>query len=74
MAFSQADIDALDRAIASGEVRVRFSDPGGSVREVEYRSIEELKSARALAASAVASSTVISRRVPRYQRASFADE
>jgi len=41
MAFTSADLDALDRAIASGELSVKFSD-----REVTYRDVASLKSAR----------------------------
>lgn len=42
MAYTQADLDALDAAIASGEKIVRVEN-----RLVEYRSIDELKAARA---------------------------
>ncbi|NMG46745.1 hypothetical protein GO613_01300 [Azoarcus communis] len=42
MALSQADIDALNEAIALGERMVRFSDG----RQVEYRSVPELIQAR----------------------------
>lgn len=42
MAFTQDDLDALDEAIASGELSVDFGD-----RKVVYRSIEQLKSAKA---------------------------
>jgi hypothetical protein len=50
MAFTQTDIDTLEQAAASGEKRVRFAD-----REVEYRSIDELLRALALARSEVQS-------------------
>lgn len=39
MAYTQADIDALKAAMASGAKRVRYSD--GS--EVEYRDMAEMK-------------------------------
>ena len=39
MAYSQADIDALKRAIATGASKVRFSDN----REATYRSLAEMK-------------------------------
>lgn len=42
MAVSQADIDALNEAIAQGERMVRFSDG----RMVEYRSVPDLIQAR----------------------------
>ena len=44
MAFTQADIDTLDMAIKSGELRVHFADG----REILYRSVDELMRARAL--------------------------
>ena len=52
MAWTQADIDALDMAIKSGTRRVRFSD-----REVEYQSMSDLLTARNLASQEVAAST-----------------
>lgn len=42
MAYTQADLDALDAAIASGEKIVRVEN-----RWVEYRSVTELQAARA---------------------------
>lgn len=42
MALSNADLEALDRAIASGTLEVQFAD-----RRVRYRSLEELLAARA---------------------------
>lgn len=38
MAFTQADIDALKVALATGARRVRFGD-----RETEFRSLEEMR-------------------------------
>jgi hypothetical protein len=62
MAFTTADLTAIERAIASGELRVKFSD-----REVEYRSISELlrakdtiKTALSQAASSTTRCTFIS--------------
>ena len=40
MAYTQADLDALQAALAKGEKRVSFGD-----KTVEYRSIEELQAA-----------------------------
>ena len=40
MAYTQAQLEALQQALASGELRVRFSD-----REVTYRSVQELEQA-----------------------------
>lgn len=42
MAYTQADLDNLDAAIASGEKIVRVEN-----RWVEYRSVSELQAARA---------------------------
>ena len=39
MAYTQSDIDALKRAIATGASKVRFADG----REVTYRSLEQMK-------------------------------
>lgn len=41
MAFTVQDLDAIDRAIASGELTVKCQG-----REVTYRSIGELQAAR----------------------------
>jgi len=40
MAYTQTQLEALQAALASGELSVRFAD-----RQVTYRSIEELKAA-----------------------------
>ena len=37
MAFSQTDLDAIDAAIASGALRVKYKD-----REVQYQSLADL--------------------------------
>ena len=42
MAYSQADIDALRAAIATGAKRVKFGS-GPDSREVEYRTLAEMK-------------------------------
>jgi hypothetical protein len=39
MAYTEADLATLQRALVSGSKKVRFSDG----REVEYRSLEEIK-------------------------------
>ena len=41
MAFTQADLDELDKAIKSGALRVRTGD-----RDVTYRSLEEMMKIR----------------------------
>lgn len=52
MALSQTDLDALDRAIASGELTVSYDG-----RTVTYRSINELKKAREHVAGVIAAGT-----------------
>lgn len=44
MPFTSTDLAAVDAAIASGELRVRFDDG----RQVEYRSVSELLEAKRL--------------------------
>lgn len=41
MAFSQANLDAIEAAIASGALTVKFGD-----REVQYRSMADMMQAR----------------------------
>ena len=70
MAFTQSDLDALDRAIASGELTIRQGD-----RVVTYRSISELQAARTLVAKAVtAAASATPSAYPRYQLADFSDD
>lgn len=42
MAWTQADLDTIEAAIANPEMRVRFADG----REVQYRSVSEILTAR----------------------------
>lgn len=49
MAFTQAQLDALDEAIASGELRVQYSD-----KAVQYRSLDEMLKLRTLMAGELA--------------------
>ncbi len=44
MAYSQTDLDNIDKAIATGYLTVRYADG----RTVTFRSVSELKEARAL--------------------------
>ena len=67
MALTQTDLDALDAAIASGELTVRLAD-----RLVTYRSIPELIQARSHVAKVV-SGAIATRTAPRYQQAVFDD-
>ena len=58
MAWTQLQLDAIEAAIASGELTVRFGD-----RTVTYRSMDELLRARAVVNDAVsaASGTTVDR-------------
>ncbi len=70
MPFAQSDLEAIDRAIASGELTVRSSDG----KQLTYRSMAELLQARALVAQQLeAASTTTPRAYPRYQVADFSD-
>jgi hypothetical protein len=50
MSWTTTDLTAIESAIATGELRVRFSDG----REVQYRGMDELLKARALIKDTVA--------------------
>jgi hypothetical protein len=51
MAFSQTDLDAIDAAIASGELTVKSNG-----REVTYRSMDDLLKARSTVQSGITAS------------------
>ena len=53
MAYTQTDLDAIQTAIASGELLVQFAD-----RTVRYRSIDELRRAENRIARALATTRV----------------
>lgn len=67
MAFTQADLDVLDKAIASGTKRIRY--PDGS--EVEYQSLRDLTIARAKVADALAAAATVSGPASRTEYAGF---
>lgn len=56
MPYTQSDLDAVRRAIASGALRVRF-ESGTTVQETVYRSIDDLRKAEAEIAAALNAST-----------------
>lgn len=71
MAFTQSDLDAIEQAIATGELSVR-SENG---RSVTYRSFAELRAARDLVMRAVAAAAASTPPAyPRYQQADFSDD
>jgi hypothetical protein len=61
MAFTTADLAAVEAAIASGELSVQYAD-----RRVQYRSIDELMRAREAIAQALNSAA--GKRRPRHFR------
>lgn len=54
MAFTQSQLDAIETAIASGELKVVFDG-----REVMYRSIDDLLKARSTIKTALEASSAI---------------
>ncbi len=54
MAWTQTDLDAVEAAIASGELTVQHSDG----RRITYRSVEELTTARSLIKGEISPPTV----------------
>lgn len=70
MAFTTADLAAIDAAIASGELTIRSADG----KTVTYRSMSELLQARSTINAALAAQSGPSRSGgPRHLLASFAD-
>lgn len=67
MAYTQTDIDNLERAIAMGELKVKLAD-----REVTYRSLDDLKAALAFVQSRLAAQSV-PRTGPRHLLADFSE-
>lgn len=68
MAFTQADLDAIDRTIAAGVLTVRTHD-----RLVTYQSREELMATRAAIVAELTAQSASPAVYPRHQLASFAD-
>lgn len=64
MAFTQADVDAIDRAIASGELLVRIDD-----KETRYQNADDLLKRRNQILSVLQN-----RSSARYQLANFSDD
>jgi hypothetical protein len=50
--FTQADLQAINQAIASGYLKVRYED-----KEVTYQSVEQMMKARAMIQSSLAATT-----------------
>jgi hypothetical protein len=69
MPFTAADLEAVNSAIAAGELTVRHADG----RMVTMRTVDELLKARDAITTELAS-TSVARVYPRHQLASFADD
>jgi hypothetical protein len=67
MAYTTDDLTTIERAIASGQSRVRLSD--GS--EMQYQSTEQLMKVRALIANDLASASPTVRRIRIYSTKDF---
>jgi hypothetical protein len=63
MALTQADIDALEKAIVSGVKKVKFSD-----RETEFRDLNEMKEILNDARASVSGKRREAYRFTRYER------
>lgn len=57
MAFTQTDLDVIDRAIVSGELEIEVNG-----QRVKYRSVAELQAARATVAGALQAAGTIAHR------------
>lgn len=69
MAYTQADLDAIDAAILGNQSKVRFAD-----REVTYRTSEELLKTRDFVQTQLLAQAGTTRLYPRHQLADFSDE
>lgn len=69
MAFTSADLDALDTAIARGELMVRIDD-----KMITYQNLKDMLLARRFIQSSISAGADSGRTVPRYQLANFADD
>lgn len=70
MAFTPADLEAIDRAIASGELTIRSADG----KMVTMRSMDELLAAKSAVTTALNNAaSATPRAYPRHQLADFSD-
>ena len=68
MAFTSADITALESAIKGGKQKVRYAD-----REVSYHSLDQMLSLLRAMRAEVQASSATGRDYPRRQLANFSD-
>lgn len=69
MAYSAAQLAALEAAIASGQLKVRYAD-----QEVTYQSLEAMQSLRNAMLREINAASANPHKQPRHQLASFADD
>ncbi|MGE0715640.1 MAG: phage head-tail joining protein [Alphaproteobacteria bacterium] len=69
MAWTQSDLDALDRALKSGARRVTYGSGNGR-KEVEYHTVDEMMRLRASMQAEIAAATGADP-PPRYSFAGF---
>lgn len=70
MAFTSADLDTIDRAIATGELTIRGADG----RTVTFRTMEELIVSRNTIKAEIDAASNTARLYPRHQMADFSDD
>jgi uncharacterized Zn-binding protein involved in type VI secretion len=68
MAWTQSDLDALDKAIASGEKQVMIDG-----KMIVYQGIDDMQRRRQMLAAYLAGSGTSTAASPRHKLASFAD-
>lgn len=68
MALSQADLDNLDAAIASGTLIARIND-----KEIRYQTSGDMLAARQMIVATLAAAATPDRVIPRHQLADFSD-
>ena len=69
MSFSASDITALETAIKSGTLKVRYAD-----REVTYHSLEAMMALRSAMTREINAASSNAHQQPRHRLASFTDD
>lgn len=68
MAYTTADLEAVEKALARGETEVSYGD-----RTVKYRSVQDLQKVRRAIKAELAEASSSPRLSPRYKLADFSD-
>lgn len=69
MAYTQTDLDRINKALASGTLTIRTGNDS-----VTYQSIDDMLRVKRMIESELAQSSTTKRMYPRYQHASFRDD